>query len=477
MLDFFRSVFTVETVKQILFIAEIFFVLYLAGYSTFLFASVIVGSNQLFTDIKKRQLHNAIHHDYYVPISVIVPAYNEEVTIAQTIRSLIKLDYHTYEIVVVNDGSKDNTAQLVIDTFQLREVQRPIRRQVACKNQVSVYEGRVNGVPITLINKENGGKADSINMGINAAKYPYFVCMDADSILQRDSLTKIATPVLENQNVVAVGSMIRISNDSVFQDGRLVQLRLPRKLIPAFQVLEYERSFLASRILLDKFNANLIISGAFGLFRKDAVINVGGYQVGSMGEDMELIVKLHAYYRANKLPYAIKYAYEAVCWTQAPERLRDLLKQRKRWHIGLMQSMTKHVSLITSGSYIYYLLYELLSPVIELLGILITILAYCFGLLNLKYMITLFLVYALFGSMLTIISFLARNFLSDIRVRKRDVVKAFLLCIPENIFLRFLLAWTRMFSILFYRGKKTKWGRIKRYQIDYSNTQNTEQKV
>ena len=475
MFDFFRSVFTVETVKQILKIAEIVFVLYLAGYSTFLFASVVVGRNQLFTDIKKRQLHNAIHHDYYVPISVIVPAYNEEVTIAQTIRSLLKLDYHTYEIVVVNDGSKDNTAQLVIDTFDLHEVQRPIRRQVACKNQISVYEGSINGVPITLINKENGGKADSINMGINAAKYPYFVCMDADSILQRDSLTKIATPVLENQNVVAVGSMIRISNDSVFQDGRLVQLRLPRKLIPAFQVLEYERSFLASRILLDKFNANLIISGAFGLFRKDAVINVGGYQVGSMGEDMELIVKLHAYYRANKLPYAIKYAYEAVCWTQAPERLRDLLKQRKRWHIGLLQSMTRHVSLITSGSYIYYLLYELLSPVIELVGILITILAYCFGLLNLKYMVILFVVYALFGSMLTIISFLTRNFLSDIRIRKRDVIKAFLLCIPENIFLRFLLAWTRLFSVLFYRGKKTRWGAIKRYKIDYDNGQNTEQ--
>ena len=357
MFDFFRSVFTVETVKQILLIAEIFFVLYLAGYSTFLFASVIVGSNQLFTDIKKRQLHNAIHHDFYVPISIIVPAYNEEVTIAQTVRSLLNLDYRTYEIIVVNDGSKDNTANLVIDTFKLHQVQRPVRRQVPCKNPVSIYEGvGPNRVPITLITKENGGKADSINMGINAAKFPYFVCMDADSILQRDSLTKIATPVLENQNVIAVGSMIRISNDSVFKDGQLVQLRLPKKMIPAFQVLEYERSFLASRILLDKFNANLIISGAFGLFRKDAVINVGGYQVGSMGEDMELIVKLHSYYRSNQLPYSIKYAYDAVCWTQAPERLRDLIKQRKRWHIGLLQSMAKHVNMFTFGSYIYYLL-------------------------------------------------------------------------------------------------------------------------
>ena len=476
MFDFFRSVFTVETVKQILKIAEIVFVLYLAGYSTFLFASVIVGSNQLFTDIKKRQLHNAIHHDYYVPISVIVPAYNEEVTIAQTIRSLLKLDYHTYEIVVVNDGSKDNTAQLVIDTFDLHEVQRPIRRQVACKNQISVYEGSINGVPITLINKENGGKADSINMGINAAKYPYFVCMDADSILQRDSLTKIATPVLENQNVVAVGSMIRISNDSVFQDGRLVQLRLPRKLIPAFQVLEYERSFLASRILLDKFNANLIISGAFGLFRKDAVINVGGYQVGSMGEDMELIVKLHSYYRSNRLPYSIKYAYEAVCWTQAPERLRDLCKQRKRWHLGLFQSMWRHRRMFTNPkfgavsliSYTYFLFYELLSPFIEIFGVLTMILAYWVDLINVPFMLLFFLIYALFGSILSLTAFFARIHTIDLKLSIGDVMKAVLLCFFEITFLRFVMAFVRSTAFIGYKKKKLQWGRIERKKINLS---------
>lgn len=474
MSDFLSSIFSVDTVKTILFVTEIFFTVYLAGYSTFLFASVIAGSDQLFTGIKRRQLHNAIRHDYYVPISIVVPAYNEEVTIIQTVRSLLDLDYHTYEIIVVNDGSKDDTAQTVIEKYGLHEVIRPIRRQVPCKDAVSVYEGMVNGICITLINKENGGKADSINMGINASKYPYFVCMDADSVLEKDALSKIATPVLENQNVVAVGSMIRISNDSVFQDGKLVQLRLPRKLLPAFQVMEYERSFLASRILLDKFNANLIVSGAFGLFRKDAVINVGGYQVGSMGEDMEMIVKLHSYYRSNSLPYSIKYAYDAVCWTQAPERLGDLLRQRKRWHIGLLQSMSRHMGLITLPSYLYYLFYELLSPVIELLGILITILAYVFGLLNLKYMLILFLVYALFGSMLTLISFLARNFLSDIHVRKRDILKAVLICVPENVFLRFILAWTRLLSILFYRGKKTRWGKIKRYEIDYGKETSEE---
>ncbi|MDI9468735.1 MAG: glycosyltransferase [Bacillota bacterium] len=467
--DFVHNVFTEDGVRSLLENVENFFVLYLAGYSTFLFVSVLIGSNQLFTDIKKRQLYNSIHHDYYYPISILVPAYNEEITIVQTIHSLMRLDYRLYEIVVVNDGSKDGTEDIVVNTFGLQRVLRPFRLQIPCKNAISVYEGKSeNGVAITLINKENGGKADSLNMGINAAKYPYFVCMDADSILQRDSLSKIITPVLESPNVVAVGSMIRISNDSVFEDGKLVEHRLPKKFLAAFQVLEYERSFLASRILLDKFNANMIISGAFGLFKKDAIINVGGYQTGSMGEDMELIVKLHSYYRSNKLPYSIKYAYDAICWTQVPERMRDLIKQRKRWHIGLFQSLSKHPGLITSGSYIYYLLYELLSPFIELVGILTTVLAYFFDLIAFEYMLMLFLTYALFGASLTIISFTTRNYLSEVPVKFGDVVKAFLLCIPENVLLRHVFVWTRLFSILFYRGKKTKWGKIKRREISYS---------
>lgn len=469
MFDFLRSIFSLGTIQAVLAFFEIFFVIYLVGYSSFLFISVVAGGNEIFEGTKKKRLRNEIHRNYYIPISVVVPAYNEEVTITETIRSLLNLDYRIYEIIVVNDGSKDNTGELVAKTFQLRQVDRPIRRRLPCAELCSVWEGvGADRVPITLINKKNGGKADSINAGINAAKYPYFVCMDADSILQKDSLSMIVVPVLENRNVVAVGSMIRISNDCVFENGELVQLRLPKRLTPAFQVLEYERSFLASRILLDKFNANLIISGAFGLFKKDAVINAGGYHAGCVGEDMELIMKLHAYYRSNRLPYQIKYAYNAVCWTQAPERFRDLLKQRKRWHIGLMQSMLGHKSMITKGSYLYYLFYELLSPVIELLGLLVTFLAYVFGLLNLRYVIALFLIYALFGAMLTVISFVTRNYLSSIRVRPVDILKAFLLCIPENVLIRFILAWTRILAVFFWRGKKTRWGEIKRKKIDYN---------
>ncbi len=457
-------------VKIILYYTEIFFVIYLLGYSTFLFISVVSGGNELFENIKKKELRNEIKHEYYVPISIIVPAYNEEITIVETIKSLINLNYKIYEIIIVNDGSTDHTLDTVIENFNLKLINQPIRKQLDCEDDVAVYENtKENKIPVTLINKVNGGKADAINMGINASKYPYFVCMDADSILQEDSLTKIAVSVLENQDVIAVGSMIRISNDSIFEKGKLVKLRLPKKLISALQVLEYERSFLASRIFLDKFNANLIISGAFGLFEKKAVINVGGYQVGSMGEDMELIVKLHSYYKSNKLPYKIKYAYEAVCWTQVPERLRDLLKQRKRWHIGLFQSLTQHKNLFTTGSYLYYLIYELLSPFIELGGLFVTLLAAVFGLLNVKYMIGFFLVYALFGSALTVISFLTRNFLSDTKIEFWDVLKVVILCVPENILFRFIMAWTRMLALLFYRGKKTNWGDIKRVTINYKS--------
>ena len=468
--QFLYANFDVETVKTILYYTEIVFVLYLIGYSTFLFASVIAGGNELFENIKRKTLHNIIKHDYYVPISIVVPAYNEEVTILETIKSLEKLDYKIYEIVVVNDGSKDDTLKVVLDNYDLKKVDRPVRKLTACENIINIYEGfGLNNTPIVLVDKENGGKADAINTGINVSKYPYFVCMDADSILEKDSLSKLAVPVLEDKDTIAVGSVIRICNDSEFKDGELVEQRMPKKIVPALQVLEYERSFLASKILLDKWNANMIISGAFGLFKKDAVIAVGGYKKNSMGEDMELIVKLHSYFKSNKIPYKIKYAYEAVCWTQAPERFIDLLKQRKRWYIGLFQSLMGHKRMISNPSYIYFLLYELLSPFIEVFGLFVTLLTYIFELINLRFMIIFYLTYALFCSLLTVISYIARNYLGEKPVRKRDILKAILLCIPENIIFRFVMAWERMISLLFYRGNKTNWGKIKRYKINYDN--------
>ena len=251
-----------------------FFIAYLIGYSTFLFLSVVVGSLELYKHRRQEMFKSILPSDYYLPISIIVPAYNEEVTVVDTVRSLLTLEYRAYEIIVVDDGSKDRTSEVLAETFDMHLVHRPIRRQINCQREEYVYETRAQKVPVTLIRKKNGGKADALNMGINAANFPYFICMDADSVLQYDSLRRIAQPILENGNVVAVGGIVRISNDVELENGRVKRYRLPRSILAFMQVLEYDRSFLASRILFDRFNGSLIISGAFGLFKKDTVIAV-----------------------------------------------------------------------------------------------------------------------------------------------------------------------------------------------------------
>lgn len=455
---------------------SVFFIIYLIGYSTFLFLSVVVGSIQLYRQHRQQLLKNYLPNDYHVPISIIVPAWNEEVTVAATVRSLLRLEYQAYEIIVVDDGSGDGTSQRLIEEFGMHAVHRPIRRQVPCQPEEFIYETRAQKVPLTVIRKKNGGKADALNMGINAANFPYFICMDADSVLQADSLKKIVRPVLENRNAVAVGGLVRIANDVELENGRVKKYRLPRNLLACMQVLEYDRSFLASRILFDRFNGSLIISGAFGLFKKDVVIAAGGYDTHTLGEDMELVVKLHEYCTVSRMDYSICYATDAICWTQAPERLRDLRKQRKRWHLGLFQSMMRHRGILLNPrygavsfiSYFYFLVYELLSPFIELFGLATMVLAWFCGLINVRFMVLLFLIYALFGVVLSLTAFFARMYTADLRVSFGDMMKAVLLCFFEITCLRFVLSWVRATAFFGYRKSKLQWGSIERKTINYN---------
>lgn len=451
----------------------VFFIIYLIGYSTFLFLAVVVGASTLYRTRQQVMLKNVMGQNYYVPVSIIVPAYNEELTVVETVRSLLALDYNVYEIIVVDDGSKDATSQALIDAFDMRCIRRPIRRQVECQPEEFIYTAVDQKVPITLVRKKNGGKADALNMGINVSQYPYFICMDADSVLQYDSLREIVRPVLEDDNVVAVGGSVRPCNDVELENGRVKKYRLPRNILACMQVLEYDRSFLAARILFDKFNGSLIISGAFGLFKKETVIACGGYDRTTMGEDMELVVKLHEYCVVNDLPYRIRYATNAICWTQVPERLKDLRTQRRRWHLGLFQSMSRHkgmfgnlkfgaVSLI---SYLYFLLYELLSPYIELFGVLTVVLAFFVDLINVPFMILFYLIYAAFGSILSLTAFFSRIQTIDLKVTFSDGIKAVLLCLFEITCLRFVLAFERTTAFIGYRKKRMSWGRIERKKI------------
>lgn len=451
-----------------------FFFLYLLGYSTFLFLSVIVGASRLYQDKEYELLQNKLWQNYYVPVSILVPAYNEEVTVVDTVRSLLALDYKLYEIVIMDDGSSDDTTRVLVEAFHMQRVERPIRRQLKCQPAEAVYEAHGEKVPITLVRKKNGGKADSLNMGINCARYPYFICMDADSVLQYDSLERIVRPVLENRDVVAVGGSVRPANGVVIKNGRVVKYRLPKNLLACMQALEYDRSFLAARILLDRFNGNLIISGAFGLFEKRTVIAAGGYDASTMGEDMELVVRLHEFCRANHRPYQIKYAADAVCWSQAPEKLRDLSKQRKRWQRGLFQSMWGHreiafdprYGVIGTVSYTYFLLYELLSPYIEIFGVATILLSIAMDMLNVRYMVLYFVVYALYGALLSLTAFFSRIHTVDMKLSAGDMCKAMLLCLFEITFLRFHLAVVRATAFIGYKKNRLNWDKLARQKLN-----------
>lgn len=450
----------------------IFFLAYLFLYASYLSIGVIVGAWQLYKRDQMTQVRNQLKNNQYVPISIIVPAYNEEVTIVDSIHSLLKLDYQLYEIIIVDDGSKDHTTQKLLDSFPFLEVKRPICINLKTQPYHKVYETTIENIPITLICKENGGKGDSLNMGINASRFPYFICIDADSLLQKDSLEKIVQPVLEDENVVAVGGLIRIAQGIKMKSGIVQEYKLTNNPIVDMQILEYDRSFLTSKILMDQFNGNLIISGAFGLFKKDIVVACGGYDNTTLGEDMELVVKLHVFCRHNQRDYTIKYEPNAVCWSQAPSGLGDLMKQRRRWYLGLFQSMMKYshifmnvkFGLVSFISYLYYLLFELLSPAIEVFGIVTVFVSYCFGILNFPFLIRFLLLYCLFGAVLTLTSFFHRVYTKNIKIGFFDVIKAIIMCLAESLFFRFILSFVRVSSFIGYKNKKHSWGSIKRVE-------------
>lgn len=449
---------------------NIFFLVYLMVYATYLLCSVVVGAWELYDANRMRRIKNEIRHDFYFPVSILVPAYNEEVTIVDSVESLLKLEYKLYEIIIVDDGSSDNTARILIDHFSMRKIRKPIRKRLECQPEREIYVADGLKVPVTLICKSNGGKGDALNMGINAAAYPYFLCIDADSMLQPDSLEKIVQPALREDRVVAVGGLVRSAQSLRIEGGKRVGYRMPWNLITAMQIMEYDRSFLAARILLNRFNGNLIISGAFGLFKKDVVVAAGGYDRDTLGEDMELVVRLHRFCKNNEIPYTICYEPNAVCWSQVPESLGDLKKQRRRWHLGLFQSMAKHRVMFLNPSYgwlgmvsyLYYFLYELISPFIQLAGWLTMVASVAVGVMNLDFMIQFYLMYTLYNAVLTITIFFQRIYTMGLKISLSDTAKAVIVCILENVFFRLFLDGVRVMAFIGYGKRKSQWGRIKR---------------
>jgi len=407
-----------------------------------------------------------------IPISIIVPAYNEEKTIVDNIKSLLAINYYEYEIIIVNDGSTDSTREQIIQEFGLKKVNQPVKKSIETNEVLGIYRN-AQYERLILIDKVNGGKADALNVGINVSSYPTFASIDADSILENDALIKLTMSFVEHPETVAVGGIVRIANGCVIRDGELVQMKLPKSKVATFQIVEYLRAFLTGRTSLSKFNSVLIISGAFGAFNKRAVIECGGYKTNTIGEDMDIIMRLHKKMRDEKRKYKIKFLADPICWTQAPESLKDLRVQRRRWQIGLFDNLISYRSMLFKPKYgtismvtlPYYWFFELLGPIVEFLGYIFIPLAYLFGLLEFNTFITYFVIAFLLGTTLSMGSILLEQLSFRKYVSFKDTMRLILFAFLENLGYRQLTILYRIEGIFKFRKGKNAWGSIKRKQF------------
>ena len=295
------------------------------------------------------------------PVSLLVPVYDEEATIASSVRSLLQLDYPEFEIVVVNDGSRDATLAALTEAFQLEVFPEAHCRRIKAKAVRAIYHSKLHA-NLRVVDKENGGKADSLNVGINASRFPLFCAMETRAILQRDSLGRVTQPFLDDARTVAAGVAVRVAN------GGSV------KLLTLMQAVEYLRAYVFGRLGWATLNAVLVIPGAFGVFRKDTVVEAGGYRADTLGEDMELVARLHCLLRARHQPYAIELIADPICWTQVPDDLRTLHDQRVAWHRGLAESLHRENGLARAGGAPGFLalpflrVFECYGPLVEVAG-------------------------------------------------------------------------------------------------------------
>ncbi|WP_245693378.1 glycosyltransferase family 2 protein [Salinimicrobium catena] len=362
-----------------------------------------------------------LNSDLAPHLSLIAPAYNEELTIEENVQSILSLNYNNYEVVVVNDGSKDRTLDILIKTYDLVPTDLDFKGELPTKSVRRVYKSKSQAFKrLTVIDKVNGGKADALNVGINYSKNPYVVCIDVDCILEKDALLKLAKPYLElsEKRVIATGGVLRIANSCVADGGRLIEVNAPKKMLPRIQVLEYLRAFLLGRMAWSKLDGLLLISGAFGMFDKEIAIKAGGYDPKTVGEDMELVVRMRRYMIEQELPYSVFYIPDPICWTEAPESLAIFNKQRSRWTRGTIETLWRHRKMFFNPQYKvlgilsipYWTFFEFLAPLLEVIGILVTLYLVIIGLINWPFFVILAILVYTFSVALSCLALLTEEY-------------------------------------------------------------------
>lgn len=404
------------------------------------------------------------------PISILAPAYNEAAAIRESVRAMLRLAYPQFEVIVINDGSKDETLQVLIDEFHLYRSARFYDQVLPGKTVRAVYES-MDPIPLVVVDKDNGGKADALNVGINVARYPLVCAVDCDSLIEPDALLKVARPFLEDpERVIAVGGIVRVANGCQISGGRVLKVDLPRTWLGRWQVIEYLRSFLGGRVAFSAFNALIIVSGAFGLFSRKAVLAVGGYRTTTVGEDMELIVRLHRWARDLKMDYRIAFQPDPVCWTEVPESYKVLKRQRNRWQRGSIETFWLHKDMIFRPKYgilglfafPFSVLFETFGPIVELTGYAMTILGVLLGIFDLQMVFLFFLAAVLYGMILSTASVILEELSTKRYPRVRNLLLMIVASLLENLgFRQILTCWRAAAFLDVLRGNKA-WGAMER---------------
>lgn len=418
--------------------------------------------------------YNILASSEHAPsLSILAPAYNEGATIIENVRSLLNIYYNNFEVIIINDGSKDDSLQKLVEVYDLEEVPYFVEQALPTKPIRGIYKSR-NPVykKLVVVDKVNGGKADALNVGINVARNKYVVCIDVDCILEQDAMLKLTKPFLEigDKRVIATGGVVRIANSCEVEDGKIVRVLLPKQFLPRMQTLEYIRAFLLGRMAWSRMNGLLLISGAFGAFDREIVIKAGGYDTKTVGEDMELVVRMQRYMIDNKLPYHLAYIPDPLCWTEAPVSYKILGRQRNRWTRGTIETLRQHHKMFFNGkygilgwvSYPYWFFFEFLAPIVEFTGFVVFLIFAFLGLMDWQFFAALLLFIYSFAAVFSVFAILMEVMTYNQYKKRREIASLMLTALVEPIFFHPFTVWSAVKGNIDLLRKKKSWGEMSR---------------
>jgi cellulose synthase/poly-beta-1,6-N-acetylglucosamine synthase-like glycosyltransferase len=472
---------------------RIFYEYFVFFYATSIFFSYIFLGILSFIAILRYKGYNSDLDDNTIMaspltpgISVVAPAFNESVTIITNVRSLLTLNYPLFEVIIINDGSTDDTLEKLIKEFELEETQFAYIEKIKTKPVKRLFKSKNPAFGIlTVVDKENGGtKADASNAGINASAFPYYLCTDVDCILDRNTLLKMIKPILNNTTrVIAVGAVLRMSNSCDIKDGIITRVRPPKGLIARFQEMEYIRAYLLSKMGWSMVNAVPNVSGGLGLFDKEVSVRAGGYDGLSHAEDMDLLTRMTAYMINNNTKYKVDYIPLSCCWTEGPPNLQILNRQRTRWARGLMQLYFVHRNILFNRRYKklglivfpFAFIYELLAPIIEAVGWLFFIYLVLTGNVNWGMFIFILLYSYTFSVMVSTLVILWDQITFKYYKTFREVLSLILTVFLESFLYHPLIMFFSIKGYInFFTSKEFEWGAMTRQGFDETEALKTQ---